>query len=158
MSGKYASNTTVSEDKSRADIEKSLRKYGAQRFLYGWDENCAVIAFTMRERQIRFYLPMPDEGDREFTHTPRGQLRSTQQREIAIQQERRRRWRAFFLVIKGKLEAVETGIMTFEDEFLANTVLPDGSTVGKWIKKQMEVTYRDGTMPKMLPYYNEDDD
>ena len=33
------------------------------------------------------------------------------------------------LVIKAKLEAVEAGVTTFEQEFLANMVLPDKTTV-----------------------------
>ena len=42
------------------------------------------------------------------------------------------RWRALLLIIRGKLEAVESAITTLESEFLANVVLPDGGTVGQW--------------------------
>jgi hypothetical protein len=35
-----------------------------------------------------------------------------------------RRWRALLLMIKAKVEAVESGVVTFEDEWLAHFVLP----------------------------------
>jgi hypothetical protein len=35
---KYAANTEVSAEKSRAEIETVLRRYGATGFMYGWDE------------------------------------------------------------------------------------------------------------------------
>lgn len=63
----------------------------------------------------------------------------------------RQRWRALALAIKAKLEAVETGIATFEEEFLNYIVLPDGVTVGEFIRPQIETAYATGTMPKMLP-------
>jgi hypothetical protein len=53
-------------------------------------------------------------------------------------------------VIKAKLEAVAAGITTIEDEFLAHTVLPDGSTFGEWAKPQLEEAYRLGSMPTHL--------
>lgn len=54
------------------------------------------------------------------------------------------------LCIKAKLEAVETGISSFEEEFLAYIVLPDGSTVGEWAAPQIEQVYTTGRMPPMM--------
>ena len=42
----------------------------------------------------------------------------------AHEQERRRLWRALLLNIKAKLEAVESGISVFDEEFMAHIVLP----------------------------------
>ncbi len=63
----------------------------------------------------------------------------------------RQKWRALYLVIKAKLEAVESGISCFEDEFLANIVLPDGSLVGNFMRPQIEQVYSSGNMPALLP-------
>jgi hypothetical protein len=60
------------------------------------------------------------------------------------------RWRALALVIKAKLEAVQQGISTFEDEFLAQTVLPDGNTLSRWIQPQLTSVYATGHMPPLL--------
>ena len=53
--------------------------------------------------------------------------------------------------MKAKLEAVETGIITFEEEFLSYIVLPDNSTVGETMLGQVEHAYLTGEMPRMLP-------
>ena len=150
--GKYASQTEVSSDRSRSEIEKNLMRYGANKFMYGWDEQMATIAFEMSCRQIQFRLPMPNRTSNEFTRTPTGKLRTSQmQIDAAYEQAVRQRWRALALVIKAKLEAVEAGITEFEDEFLAHIVLPDGNTVGRWMAPQVAHAYQTGKMPPLLP-------
>jgi len=149
---RYASETTVTSDKTRIEIEKTLTRYGATAFIYGWEGSRARIQFKAQGRYIRFDLPLPDRQARQFTHTPeKGLLRSTEQAEAAYEQAVRQRWRALLLIVKAKLEAIEAGIVTFDDEFLSAMVLPDNSTVGQWIKPQLALAYDRGDMPKMLP-------
>lgn len=149
---RYAANTEVSADRSRSEIERILQRYGADQFMYGWEETRAVVQFRAHGRHIRFLLTMPDPSDREFTHTPeRGLARTPAQAYAAWEQATRQRWRALKLVIQAKLEAVEAGITEFEAEFLAHIVLPDGTTVGQWALPQVATAYESGEMPKMLP-------
>lgn len=149
---RYADTTTVPSDRSRAEIEAILRRYGADQFMYGWDREQAVIGFRTLSRQVRFKLPLPDRNSRVFTHTPeRHSPRSPAQVEAAYEQAVRQRWRALTLVIKAKLEAVETGITTFEDEFMAHIMLPNGETVGEWMSPQIAHAYDTGSMPSMMP-------
>jgi hypothetical protein len=148
---RYADSTAVSSERSRAEIESTLRRYGADGFAYGWDRSSALVMFTANARQVRFQLPLPDPLSREFTLTPTGRDRSRSQAEAAFEQAVRQRWRALALVIKAKLEAVETGITEFEDEFLAHMVLPDGTTVGDWARPQLAAVYESGRMPALLP-------
>ena len=68
--GRYASQTTVSSEKSRNEIERMVTNYGADRFAYAWESEQAVIAFRMADRNIRFNLPMPDRNSDEFRLTP----------------------------------------------------------------------------------------
>lgn len=147
----YAENTTVTTDKSRSEIEQTLRRYGADQFMYGWDQEKAIVGFRMSGRQIKFILKMPDRSDKEFTKTPTGKPRAESQAAKEYEQACRQKWRALALVIKAKLEAVEAGISIFEDEFMANIVLPDGSTVSQFMLPQIEHVYETGKMPKMLP-------
>lgn len=146
----YASETKVSAGASREEIERTLTRYGADQFLYGWEDAQAVVAFRMNSRQVRFALPMPSREDERFTHHSRGR-RSPEAAAKEWEQAVRQRWRALALVIKAKLEAVESGITEFEDEFLANIVLPDGATAGAWMRPQIEQAYSAGTMPQLLP-------
>lgn len=148
---RYASDTSVSVDRSRSEIEATLRRYKADQFGYATNARGATVMFTIGGRHIRFGLPLPDPKAREFTHTPsKGQARAPADAEKAWEQACRQRWRALALVIKAKLEAVAAGITTIEDEFLAHTVLPDGTTMGQWAKPQIEEAYRIGAMPDHL--------
>jgi hypothetical protein len=154
MTARYAADTSVTADRSRAEIERTLTRYGARGFMYGWDEERAVLGFVVGGRQVRFVLPMPDRQAREFTHTPgKGLARSASAAEAAYEQSVRQRWRALALVIKAKLEAVEAGIVTFDDEFLAHLVLPSGETVTQAIGPRVEEAYRTGSVPQLLPSY-----
>lgn len=149
---RYAENTSVSAEKSRAEIERTLQRYGASGFLYGWQEQRAIIGFHMHSRQIKFVLEMPNCLDATFWITPgRHRQRSESQAHAAWEQATRQRWRALALAVKAKLEAVEAGIATFDDEFLPYIVLPGGKTVSEWIIPQIQSAYDSGTVPKMLP-------
>lgn len=142
---RYAENTDVSSDRSRAEIERTLTRYGATSFTYGWEEGRAAIQFVMEGRQVRFILPLPDRNAREFTHTPaRNTLRSQAAAEAAYEQAVRQRWRALALMVKAKLEAVSAGIVTFEVEFLPHTVLPSGNTVAQEVMPAVEQAYATG--------------
>jgi hypothetical protein len=151
---RYAERTEVSSDRSRAEIEKTLRRYGASQFAYGWDRTGAVIGFTMEGRQVRFVLPLPDPADAEFTRTPTGRSRSGSAADTEYERAVRQRWRALSLVVKAKLEAVAAGIAIFEDEFLAYTVLPGGETVGQRVGPAVAEAYRTGQVPALLPSYD----
>lgn len=147
----YAENTTVTADRSRAEIERTLTRYGASAFAYGWDQGQAAIGFQAHGRRIQFHLPLPDRNERRFTHTPTGGRRGEDGVTKEWERACRQRWRALALVIKAKLEAVEAGIVEFEDEFLAQTVLPSGGTVASWLQPQIQRAYETGEMPSMLP-------
>lgn len=149
---RYAEQTQVSSEKSRAEIERTLARYGATGFFYGWDGPNAVLGFQAHARRVMFLLPMPDRDDPSFVFTAGRKLKRTQtQIDAAYEQAVRQKWRALALVIKAKLEAVAAGITEFEDEFLAHIVLPGGRTVGAWLRPQLEVAYTTGKMPPMLP-------
>lgn len=148
---RYAEGTSVSSESSRGEIERILARYGADQFMYGWEDKQAVVAFRAKGRHVRFLLPLPSRDAREFRYTPStNKIRTAESSQAAYEQAIRQRWRALALVIKAKLEAVAANITTFEDEFLAHTVLPDGSTVSDWMQPQVEKAYALGVMPVPL--------
>jgi hypothetical protein len=99
---------------------------------------------------FRIDIPMPNKQD--FALTENGRRRTSA---VAVQgaydQATRQRWRAAALYIKATLEAVESGITSLESAFLANTLLPDGRTVGSWAEPQIKQVYLTGNMPALLP-------
>jgi hypothetical protein len=148
----YANRTEVSSDRSRTEIERTLTRYGADEFQYGWKADEARVAFAIADRRMLFRLPMPDRNAAEFRYTPtRRNLRTQAAQEEAYEQAVRQRWRALALVIKAKLEAVEAGITTVEQEFLAHILLPDGSTVGEQVRPRIALAYESGQVPQLLP-------
>ena len=147
--GLYAQATLVSSERSKAEIENTLRRYGAEEFASGWDQDKAVIMFKMENRRIKFILPMPDKEQFKTTATGR-QRRNEFAVEQAWEQATRQRWRALSLAIKAKLEAVASEITSFEEEFMAHVVMPNGQTLGKLIVPQIAEAYEKKKMPPLL--------
>lgn len=149
---RYAQDTRVPADRSRDEIEKTLIRYGATGFGYSWDKRevaidpipargpktevrmFAMIVFYFKTRHVRLDLPMPTE--REVGTVTKAE------------QATRQRWRALLLVIKAKLEAVESGISTLEHEFLANIVTESGRTIGEIITPRISEAVESG---RLLP-------
>lgn len=149
---RFAEGTSVTPERSQAEISETLRKYGATGFAFGWQDQRAMIAFSAHDRSIRFLLDLPHPNDREFKVTATG--RSRQNPDTAYEGEIRRRWRSLALAIKAKLEAVATGITTFEDEFMAHIVLPDGTTVGERVSAELIGIWKQGhAPPSLLPTF-----
>lgn len=148
--GIYAAQTTVSSEKSRAEIERTLARYGATGFMYGWKDSNAVVAFQMHSKMLKFVLPLPDKSDKSFWTTPTGRKRRhSEDALVHWEQACRQRWRALALSIKAKLEAVESGISLFEEEFMAHIVLPGGQTFGEYALPRIEAACVTGKFPQL---------
>lgn len=131
--GKFATKTDVTEEKSRQDIEHILKKYGATGYGPTWESTPAgtqwQIKFRIKDRFVQMDFIVPALG----------------------KQATRSFWRAIYNVIKFKLEAVEIGYSTIEREFLADILLPNDTVLGAWILPQLDLAYKSGKMPPMLP-------
>ncbi len=158
MSLTYAADTSVSVEKSRAEIESILGRYGAEHFGYMTDASRAVIVFEAHGKAVRFSLPLPSKDDEAFHVKQRMYLgeptglktrRDPQSAYKLWEQACRSRWRSLGLCIKAKLEAVSAGITTFETEFLAHFVLPGGKTVGEKLLPQLDDAVKNGQMPQL---------
>lgn len=148
----YAEKTKVSVNQTKAGIEDLLIKHGADQFISGYRDNMAVIGFSVECRQIKIILPLPDRNDPEFLYTPEKKLKRSDEAAFeAWQQACRAKWRSLYAIIKAKLIAVEEGISTIEREFFYDIALPDGQTVGQYLAPQLEIAYKNGTMPPLLP-------
>ena len=146
---RYAKNTGVDPIRSRMQIERTLTRYGADQFIYAQEAGRVVVGFRMHGKVVRIEMRIPKAE--EFRLSETGRDRAESAINAAWAQAVRQNWRALELVIKAKLEAVESGITTFEQEFLAHLVLPDGKTFGHWAVPQIERAYKDEKMPPLLP-------
>lgn len=146
----FAEGTTVPVEKSRAEIEKLVAKAGATAFSSAWEPGRAIVVFRLQDRFVRFSLVIPDENDKRFRSQRRGDHNTPAHVRQRHEQELRRIWRCLLLVIKGKLEAVTSGIVSFEQEFLSYVLLPDGSTVAERVTPMIAEAYDTGAMPKAM--------
>lgn len=144
----YAQGTDVSVERTQAELSKLLRTRGAAPVAIGHSTDAGVVQFESHERQVRFVVPMADPST--LRRTKAGQTRTAAQLKNAIAAEERRRWRALLLVVKAKFEAVESEIVTFESEFLAQTVMPDGQTVLQLTAEPIRRAYVEGHVRPLL--------
>lgn len=136
----YAENTKVPIDRSQGEIRKILSKHGATAFAFAENESKALLQFEIANRRIKFMLPMPQKYSK---NASAASIKT-------YEQLCRARWRCLVLVIKAKMECVESGITTLEQEFMAHIVLPNGSTVGDVVLPEIAASYQDREMPLLL--------
>jgi hypothetical protein len=148
---RFASETTVTPERTRAEIEATLCRYHASQFFYGWHGTTAMIGFTIKGHTIQLAVPLPDRSEKKFTHRlVRGYWKplTEQQREAAYEQAKRQRWRALLLLVKANLEAVDLGLLSVEEAFLGSILLRSGQTVAQAVLPQLGAAAGD---IKLLP-------
>lgn len=152
----YAENTTVSVEKSKAELDALLRRHGAAQRVFGDDDErgTAFAVFRLADRHYRLEIPMPKLED--FSTRAKGERgrlfgkRSPDEQRKHHEQACRARWRAVLLVVKAKLELVAMGVSSIEREFFADLLLPDGRTMHRALAEQIEASYKTGAMPPLL--------
>ena len=138
---KYAKGTRVPVKQSKGEIEDTLIRYGIEEFFFATSSRGDGIGFHYKGRTIKFGIPLPKKND--FAPTETGER--DRKREV------RRLYRVLVIALKAKLELVDAGLTTFEDEFLAQTCLTGGRTVSGALQPQIEKMLETGDMPKLLP-------
>ena len=134
---RYAKNTKVSINKTKIDIQRLLENWGIQEFFFGTSPRGGGIGFKYEGRVYKRNVTMP-EKTWDISNNKYEQLN-------------RQRWRILYMSLKMKLEEVDDGGVSFEDQFLAQMCLPDGSTVGDFMKLPGNVAKLEKTeMPKLL--------
>src|SRR4051812_41545376 len=115
--GSFGPGTRVEVHRSRRELERVLQRYGAGEVLFVEADANASIQFELQGRYVQLALPLPDPQHARFTHTPTGKPRGAVAQERAYEQALREHWRSLVVAVRGKLQSVESGISTFEQEF-----------------------------------------
>lgn len=136
MPKRYAQGTKVAVAVSRTEVEALLTKHEAHATMTGCDnqKQRAFVQFSMAKRIFRIPVDYSERVGRAQD----------------LEQRQREAWRLLFLIIKSKLEVIRMGESSPEVEFLANVMLPDGSTVQDQVLPELERVYLTGQMPKLL--------
>lgn len=134
---RYAKTTAVPLTRSKAQIEKVLCDFGIEEMFWGTSPRGYGIGFKYNGIVYKRNVTMPKRND--F---------STQQK---YEQAVRQRWRILYMSLKMKLEEIEEGSISFEDQFLAMMSLPNGSTVADFMKLPENMALlQKSEMPKLL--------
>lgn len=155
----YATGTEVPVEKSQGEIRALLAKHGATHYAYGSGPDGDVIQFRLADRHYRFNVDAPSEDalrDAYITERVKGGEHKYRAERLANNinwrtrwnAEWKRRWRARLLWLKALLEFTDD--VPLQEAMLANLVLPDGSTFGRWAEPQIDAMYASGGMPPML--------
>ena len=145
----YAETTTVPVEKSITEIIGLVKKAGAERVMQYDEPERFTIAFDLSGRHIRFGVALPQL---DAVPAIRGDGRRRSNSEILAKRDamQRQRARAVLLVIKAKLESVESEVETFEEAFLANIIMADGSTVYERVAQPIALEYSSGLPEQLL--------
>lgn len=120
---------------TKDDIERRLRRAGATQIYSGYDEDRKQITLGFRIENRHYKLTSS-------TNRPT--------RRCDEQQIEREAWRVLLLLLTAKIEVIAAGGTTFEQEFLANLLLPDGSTVADDVLPKVAEAYSSGAMRPLL--------
>jgi hypothetical protein len=144
----YAEKTEVAVEKSIAEIISMVKRSGAQRVMQYEEPESFTIQFELRERMVKFRVVLPTIDQMPRVNGNNVSL-DARQRLDRLAQAHRQKARALMLVIKAKLESVESKVESFEQAFLPNVVLADGKTVYERIKEPIAIEYQTAK-PSML--------
>lgn len=137
MPSQFAKTTTVSAKSSRDEIEATLLRYGVIKMATLQDGRGFAIGFELRGRRYRLEVPHP--------------IREDFKNDSHFEQAIRTRWRVLLLLLKAKLESIECGLSTFEQEFLPQTILPGTNrTVSDYLPAEIERAYLENKTPQLL--------
>lgn len=145
----YAETTTVSVERSISEIVSLIKKNGANRIMQVEEPGYVGISFFLKDRLLRFKVMLPGI-DTIKQYSGNGRYLNESQRRARMEQRHMQRARALLLVIKAKLESVESGVETFEEAFLANVVMPNGMTIAEMAVPRISEAYESGETPPLM--------
>ena len=151
---RYAAGTRVATDRTQAEIQTTIRRYGADDIITGQSAEAAraFVQFRYRGFSARVMIPLPDPKERRFWVTPSGKFeREADVARAEWEKATRQQWRVLLLLLKAQFEAIENNVITAEEAFLPWILMPGGRTIGQEVLPQLQAA-ADGGQLKALPF------
>jgi hypothetical protein len=123
----YARTTSVSVDRTVAEVKDMLRLAGADRILLDERDERADLMFMVQN--VPYRLSVRRRPVSAFTMSPAKRRRTMAQAERYCQQEHRARWRAVALQVKAGLVGLALEVGTFHELFAGYMLMAGGQTV-----------------------------
>ena len=123
---RYAQDTSVPTERSKAEVEKLLSQAGATMFGYFQDTKSAKLMCELLGRRIKLEVPIFEDA-----------------------QENRRQWRVLVIKVKCRLEELREG-HSIDEVFMPFILLPGGKTVAEHVIPKIENSYLENKAPQFL--------
>ncbi len=140
MTRRAYEDTGVPAGQSQDQIRVLLRRHEAEgvQFSENWGAGRVGFVFiTFRKAADGTKRPVAVRMEVPLVADPRDWVRLKGD-ERRRDQRVRQMWRALFYYLKSQLEAVEFGLRSFEDAFLADIVTADGRVIGDHIREALD--------------------
>lgn len=135
---RYAYGTKVTVETSRGEITGILAKHGVDTMAWGTNPVGDQLQFELGGHRFRFLIAKPSLDDAKAAYLDAGKSEWGWNHQAdqagALAAEWRRRWRAHVLLIKAKLEFIDSGDTTLEREFMPYMLVAGGATLGEWLE------------------------
>lgn len=151
--------TTVPVEKSQGEIRKFLAGHSAASFAFGEETDSAgmrwaAVSFAHGGYRVRMrvpHKPIDERAVRAKLMRARSRTRDVLEHEMA-EQEARRIWRVQAWNLKARLVAVEEGVETFEEAFLAHLIDEQtGQTIYEQLARDGRVDLAAPLLPALMP-------
>jgi hypothetical protein len=139
VSTRAYAGTGVPVEQTKGHIRKLFRLHGIEgfRFTEDWKANTIGLEFVRAQAvkdpaldkfievriPVRMHIPVMESRRRRDDYT-----------QAAWERRERQVWRALYYYLKSQLEAVEFGLRSLTDAFMADIVTADGRTIGDQVK------------------------
>jgi hypothetical protein len=127
--------TTVPVEKSQGEIRKLLSMHGASRFAFGEETDSAGVRWAMVQfghqgLMVRMRVPHKPVDEKAIkSKASRARTKTADEFRYELEeQEAKRIWRVISWNLKARLVAVEEGVETFAEAFLAHLLDPHTNT------------------------------
>lgn len=158
MGRRYASDTSVQVSKSRGEIEKLLRVWGANQMQWSddFDGGHAMLRFIWEHEGTQFTarfvinVPTKDEIEKEAVHATTGRFLQAKY-DKAMERRGMVEHRELALLLKAIFVAVDAGLLTAEQVFLPFLEGQDGRTVSECVLPELSKILKRGGTKNLLP-------
>lgn len=158
---RYAENTAVPISRSRGEIDRLLREWGAEAIAWADDfkHDCVNLRFVWphddARYMARFRLRLPSRNSLERDAIDGRTGRVSENKIAKLMDERgKREHRTLLIWLKGALNAVEMGLVSAEALFLPFLEGLDGQTVSEVLVPKMG-RLLEGSAERLLPAMEE---
>lgn len=135
---RYANNTSVTVDRSMIQVRQVIIKGGGDGVAIAETVEGAAVRFIFDKKAYKFVIKYPLRSQEDIAYSGNGRSRTKSQVDSAIENEKKRLWRAMWLYIKAAIEAHNNHLIDLNKSLMSHMLLPSGKTVYEKVYKNLD--------------------